>query len=351
MAKKFHLYLKGTVGYYFFSPDQVNYALDRHSDSEVNVLINSLGGIVYDGITISTLFKNHGNVSVHFIGANASAATIAAMGAKRITMDSDALFLVHKCLHFVDGYEWMNEEQLEGHIAKLEKIREDQKTLNDVVAGMYARRCKKPKDELLKLMSKDTWMTAKQALEWGFIDAITDDEEDKTTDLSKDSVAAMAAAGLPLPPSATKKASALSRLFSRIEQMLSSAEDEEVPTTAENETAPEAEAPEVNNPDMYKALSAIEGVAVALTDGKASLTEEQLNAVEARLADLDKDVADKTAEIAEKTSRIAELEKEVADLRKEPAQPTGEIVESGGTPDKDGPSANMKENIDFLMSL
>lgn len=107
MPKKYNLFLKGTVGYWDFNADMVNYVLEKHKDSEVKVLINSLGGDTDTALSISSLFKLHGNVSVHFVGMNASAATIAAMGAKHVSIDADALFLVHKCSVLVFEWDYM----------------------------------------------------------------------------------------------------------------------------------------------------------------------------------------------------------------------------------------------------
>lgn len=51
--------------------------LAKNESKPVNVLIDSLGGSLATGLSISAAFKNHGNVNVHFVGLNVSAATIA----------------------------------------------------------------------------------------------------------------------------------------------------------------------------------------------------------------------------------------------------------------------------------
>ena len=107
MAKSqttYHLHLKGYVGGYDFDSDYVDYILAKYPDSQVNVLIDSLGGSLATALSIVAAFRSHGNVHVHFVGMNASAATIASMGAKRITMDSSAIYLVNKCS--VEFFEW-----------------------------------------------------------------------------------------------------------------------------------------------------------------------------------------------------------------------------------------------------
>ena len=101
---KYHLHLKGYAGGYDFDSDYVDYVLSRNAENEVHVLIDSLGGSLATALSIVAAFQQHGNVHVHFVGMNASAATIASMGAKRITMDASAMYLVHKCS--VEFFRW-----------------------------------------------------------------------------------------------------------------------------------------------------------------------------------------------------------------------------------------------------
>ena len=74
---KYHLHLKGYVGGYDFDSDYVDYVLGKHPEEDVHVLIDSLGGSLATALSIVAAFRNHGNVHVHFVGMNASAATIA----------------------------------------------------------------------------------------------------------------------------------------------------------------------------------------------------------------------------------------------------------------------------------
>ena len=78
----YQLHLKGFVGGYDFDADYVDYILNKNKDSEVHVLIDSLGGRSNTALSIFSAFKRHGNVNVHFVGMNASAATIASLGAR-----------------------------------------------------------------------------------------------------------------------------------------------------------------------------------------------------------------------------------------------------------------------------
>ena len=126
MAKTaYHITLKGYVGGADFDRTTVDRELTKNTGKAVNVLIDSLGGSLATGLSISAAFKNHGNVNVHFVGLNASAATIASLGAAHISIDAGAMYLVHKCS--MAFFEWgsLNSDQFATLIADCEKIKAD----------------------------------------------------------------------------------------------------------------------------------------------------------------------------------------------------------------------------------
>lgn len=172
----YDLTLKGFVGGWDFDSDYVDYILNKKKDNCVNVLIDSLGGYTNTALSISGAFRNHGNVNVTFRGMNASASTIASLGAKHVAMEEDALYLIHKCS--VTVFEWasMNEEELKQHIEKLEHTRQNSMKIDVAVARAYAKRTGKTTEELLDLMSKELWLTAEEAKDYGFVDEIIKSE-------------------------------------------------------------------------------------------------------------------------------------------------------------------------------
>ena len=335
MPKNYNLHLKGTVGYWNFSSDQVSYVLDKYKDTEVNVLINSLGGYAYEGMAISGLFRSHGNVHVHFMAA--------------ISMDVDAVFLVHKCSNLVFEWDYFNADELDEKIRDLEKQKNNLAVLDNTIAGMYARRCKKTQAELLALMSKETWLTAQEALEWGFIDEITTYGDDEKPSFDDATVSAMASAGIPIPACAVKKGSTLSRFLQGLGALFSTDHNFQPP---------------VSTMPNLQSLESVLGSPVAVTDGAASLKESQLDAINARIsadaakisdkdrtiAEKDSALAGKDAAIAEKDRTIDSLNKIVADLKKEPVNPSSNVQDPGGaTPDNDRPSDDVHANVQSLL--
>ena len=206
MAKaKYHLHLKGYVGGYDFDSDYVDYILNRNPDTEVHVLIDSLGGSLATALSIVAAFRNHGNVHVHFVGMNASAATIASLGAKHVSIDSSAMYLVHKCS--IEFFRWAsaNSDKLADIIKEAKQMKSDLEKMDANVAQMYATKCQKSQEELLALMKKGGWLTAQEAKEWGFVDEITDYEEDAAPVITDSIAADMGAAGIPVPSHLTKE--------------------------------------------------------------------------------------------------------------------------------------------------
>lgn len=83
----YNISLKDYVGGLDFDRSKVDKELAKNEGKEINVLIDSLGSLA-TGLSISAAFKNHGKVNVHFVGLNASAATIASLGAAHISIDT-----------------------------------------------------------------------------------------------------------------------------------------------------------------------------------------------------------------------------------------------------------------------
>lgn len=347
MPNNYHLHLRGQVGGWNFDSGYVSYILDSYKDKEVNVLIDSLGGRVDTALTITSLFKIHGNVHAHFVGMNASAATIAAMGAKRVTIDSGACFLVHKCLNFVCEWDYMNADQLDAHIAELQKLKDDQNTIDSCIAGIYAKRCKKPKNELLDLMKVGGWLTPQQAKEWGFVDEITDYEEDEKPVLTDTVASALCAAGTPLPPVPLNKVS----FFDRLKKLFTSQpenDNQQLKITASEPPAPPTKNTQPYNMDQLPLLAAILGASVTMSGDNASLSADQLSKLEAAMKDKDSKINDLTNQISTKDTEIANLNKTVADLKKAPADSTDSVTENSQGTKSDGPGDNIDDVVDRL---
>lgn len=171
--KKYDLYLTGTVGW-SISAGYVKYVLDNSKGKPVTVAISSLGGYVDTGLQIYELFKNHGDVTVEFLGMSASSATFMAMGAKNIKMAKNALILIHNSMTWVGEYGSRNKEQIDECIKRLKFQRDQLSTIDDILAQIYADRNGKSVDDVKAKMKVAAWIKAADAVEFGIVDEIID---------------------------------------------------------------------------------------------------------------------------------------------------------------------------------
>lgn len=326
----YNIQLKGYVGGYDFDRATVDKELAKNEGKQVNVLIDSLGGSLATGLSISAAFKNHGNVNVHFVGLNASAATIASLGAAHISIDAGAMYLVHQCS--MAFFEWgsLNSDQFATLIADCEKIKADLDKLDLNCAQLYARKCRKPTADLLALMKVGGWLTAKEALDWGFVDEITDLADEPAPKLTDSLASAMANAGIPIPhiPLAEPdKESAFAKFISALTSFFRpNATVTNTLTTAMNKT--------------YTFLCAVLGItALELINNKASLSDEQLSAIENHLADLGKKVEDRDKTIADLQAKLAA----------KPAVESKQVVEDS-KPGEQQPKNDVEQFVDTYNS-
>lgn len=313
----YNISLKGYVGGSDFDRTTVDRELAKNDGKQVNVLIDSLGGSLATGLSISAAFKNHGNVNVHFVGLNASAATIASLGAAHISIDAGAMYLVHKCS--MAFFEWgsLNSDQFSTLIADCEKIRADLDKLDQNVARLYAARCKRKPEDLLALMKVGGWLSAKEAHDWGFVDEITDLADEPAPRLTDALASAMASEGMPIPniPIAdSDRDGVFARFLTALTSIFQSKSHTPMPT--------ENPAPKTYTQDEYDALN------------------QQLTTAN-NLADEQK----KT--IADRDKRIAELE---AKLAKTPAEGSKQVVEDAKPGDEAAPKNEVEAFVDTYNS-
>lgn len=91
----YNISLKGYVGGYDFDRNTVDKELAKNEGKAVNILIDSLCGSLATGLSISAVFNNHGNINVHFVGLNASSATIASLGVSHILLYYWGRFIIN----------------------------------------------------------------------------------------------------------------------------------------------------------------------------------------------------------------------------------------------------------------
>lgn len=160
------------IGPWGSSKSYVSDKLKTAKKDAVFVRINSLGGSVDHALSIASLLEQHGSVVCDFYGLNASAATLLSLTAKKVRIHEDALYLIHKPLVFILSWENMNEDDLDAYIQTLDSTKKALEVVTLTMAKMYMRRSGKSLKDILSLMKEERWLTAAEAVSWGFCDEI-----------------------------------------------------------------------------------------------------------------------------------------------------------------------------------
>lgn len=361
----YHLKLKGFVGGYDFDASYVDYILSKNQGKPVDVLIDSLGGSLATALSIVASFREHGQVHVHYVGMNASAATIVSMGANHVTMDASAMYLVHKCSAEFLQWASLNADQLKDQIAHLEQMKTDLEKMDANVASLYAAKCKKPASELLDLMKVGGWLTAQEALAWGFVDEITDSKEDKAPVLTEATACAMASAGIPLPHMPIQpEQSEWSKFLSSFMQFFSGRASELAQPKALS--TPNQTVKDMKNlfPLIVAALALTDEAFAKDAEGNVTLNlnQSQLQALEREMKGLHEDVTEANgrangvqalnqeistlkASAEAKDQEIATLKARVEELGRQPGDTTHQVHNSAGA-DPQKPKSDVEQFFD-----
>lgn len=128
----------------------------------ITVRINSPGGDVFDGTAIFNALKNHSsNIITRIEGMALSMASVVAMAGKEVQAYSNTMMMIHNA-----GVLAIGDANLLREVADLlDKI-------DGNILDIYVAQAKTGKKETKAMMDAETWMTAKEAKEKGFIDTI-----------------------------------------------------------------------------------------------------------------------------------------------------------------------------------
>lgn len=182
---KYDYYITGTIGEEYdwwtgqrgTTADMVKDFLDRHKDQEVSIAVSSPGGLLSDGITIAEMIAAHGKCNMIIVGMTASSATVLCMKAKSVKIARGSLMLIHNSSQYILSCGRSNKQKLDAYIEKLKNTRQQLDTIDKAIADFYSTRNGKTVEENMAMMDKEKWMTAQEAVDFGIVDGILDDDE------------------------------------------------------------------------------------------------------------------------------------------------------------------------------
>ena len=124
-------------------------------DGDLTIWINSPGGNVFAAAEIYTMIRDYPhNVTVRIASIAASAASVIAMAGNTVQMSPTALLMIHDPSTIAFG----NTKDMEKAIATLTEVKES-------IINAYAAKTGLSRSRISKLMSDETWINAKKAVE------------------------------------------------------------------------------------------------------------------------------------------------------------------------------------------
>jgi ATP-dependent Clp protease protease subunit len=166
---KFNIDILGEISESVNSYNSVRSKINDAKGEEINLVISSGGGSVTEGMGIADLIANYPNeTTATGIGLVASIATVVLLSADKVKMTENAFLMIHRPWSYTMG----NADELEATAELLDKM--EAKLLDIYTASVYKRKGKQKdlENKITEMMAAETWMTAQEALEFGFIDEI-----------------------------------------------------------------------------------------------------------------------------------------------------------------------------------
>ena len=160
------LRLEGIIAEESWFDDEITPKLFREElnagTGNVTVWINSYGGDVFAAAQIYTMLMNYtGAVTVKIDGIAASAASVIAMAGGSVEMSPTSILMIHDPSTVAVG----NSDEMRAAIKMLDEIKES-------IVNAYELKTGLPREKIAKMMSAETWMNARKAVELGFADKI-----------------------------------------------------------------------------------------------------------------------------------------------------------------------------------
>lgn len=144
----------------------------------IHVHINSGGGDAFDGIAIFNQLRNHGSkIVIHIDGLAASAASLIAMAADELIMNTGSMLMIHEASTIA----WGNKSDFKKTLNALEGI-------DKSIADIYMTRFLGEREEIDQLIAAESWFTASEAVELGLADSIDEKQTQADPEDIKNSI-------------------------------------------------------------------------------------------------------------------------------------------------------------------
>lgn len=158
------LTLSGTIANLSFLDDTISAKAVKDSldnvKEDIVIRLNSGGGDVFEGIEIYNYLKSLSNhITIEVTALAASAASLVAMAGDKIIIRTGANMMVHEASTMAFG----NKSDIKKTLNALTAI-------DTSIVDIYQDRTGLDRDEIVNLITNETWLTADEAINKGFAD-------------------------------------------------------------------------------------------------------------------------------------------------------------------------------------
>lgn len=151
-------------------PNKVLNVINSANGEQLDVYIDSGGGDVFAGSDIYSLLRDYkGVVKIHVIGLAASAASVIACAGES-DISPTAMIMIHNVSAHASG-----------DYHDMDKTSDTLQRANKAIASAYVAKTGMSEEEALELMDKETWLTAKDAVDKGLIDSMAENRNLRLT--------------------------------------------------------------------------------------------------------------------------------------------------------------------------
>jgi ATP-dependent Clp endopeptidase proteolytic subunit ClpP len=165
------LMVDGEIGWWGVTSKMVRDRLDEIGNvSDIDVVINSPGGLIGEGVAIYNALKRHSaNIHVSIEGYALSMGSIIAMAGDTVSMADNSLMMIHNPI----GGAWGDAETLRKEAEVLDKHK------SALVTSYTSRpQVTLSEDEVIDAMNAETWYTAAEARAVGLVDEVIETGDD-----------------------------------------------------------------------------------------------------------------------------------------------------------------------------
>lgn len=158
------IFLYGEIGWQVRSTEFIQTLKEATAkNKEVTIAIDSVGGDVFQGLSIYNAIQEEiakgAIITAHVKALAASAASFIAISCSKVVMNSYSMMMIHKASGYV---------RKDSDIEAIQKI-------NQILIDLYSKKTGLKDKALDALLDKEHWMSASEAVEQGFADAVVEE--------------------------------------------------------------------------------------------------------------------------------------------------------------------------------